>query len=188
MQPFVFNSMPSIKPELSEDIIAQDPDDDVDDNLMKADDEQLNTSLSSVSSSVASTSSTNSPVATKTSTTITTTTSRRRRGRPSKPIRTHMTPEELANLTPDRKRYREMRFKNNEASRKSRISRKQRDIDQEKERRSLEKQNRRLRQLLEHSEDLNQQMMALLASKLKWRWNYCEIFVRKDGHVVFMLF
>lgn len=69
---------------------------------------------------------------------------KRRRGRPSKPVQTHIDPTVLVNLSPDKKKYKMMRFKNNEASRRSRKNRKQKDMEVDKECNRLAAQNKRL--------------------------------------------
>lgn len=83
----------------------------------------------------------------------------KRRGRPPKPVPTLLDENELANLSPEDKRYRELRNKNNEASRRSRLNRKDREGQLEDEARLLEEQFDRL----EHEEQ------KLITKCARWR-------------------
>lgn len=64
----------------------------------------------------------------------------KRRGRPPKPVSSLLDPREIANLSPEDLRYRELRNKNNEASRRSRLNRKDRESQIEEEANLLEEQ------------------------------------------------
>lgn len=70
----------------------------------------------------------------------------KRRGRPPKPVPALLDPNEIANLDPEDQRYRELRNKNNEASRRSRLHRRDRESQLEQEAAELEAHNRRLTQ------------------------------------------
>jgi len=69
---------------------------------------------------------------------------KKRRGRPPKPVEALLDPNELANLSPEDMRYREQRNKNNEASRRSRMNRKDREGQLEQEAYELEQQYKQL--------------------------------------------
>lgn len=64
----------------------------------------------------------------------------KKRGRPAKPVMELIDPTELANLSPDDLRYRELRNKNNEASRRSRLNRRDREVQLEEEAAELEQE------------------------------------------------
>lgn len=64
----------------------------------------------------------------------------KRRGRPPKPVPSLLDPNEIANLSPEDLKYRELRNKNNEASRRSRLNRKDKETQIEEEARELETQ------------------------------------------------
>lgn len=70
---------------------------------------------------------------------------KRSRGRPAKPVITVFPSEELENLSPEHRKYAELRMKNNEASRRSRQMRKIKDDGLFEELTELEKQNQELK-------------------------------------------
>lgn len=84
-------------------------------------------------SSVASTSSDDSFVAPK-----------KRRGRPAKPVSALLDPNEIAALSNEEQKYRELRNKNNEASRRSRLNRKVHETQLDREANELMEDYRRL--------------------------------------------
>lgn len=71
---------------------------------------------------------------------------KRSRGRPPKPVKTVFPSEELENLSPENRKYAELRMKNNEASRRSRLMRKIKDDGLFDELAKLEKINQELKQ------------------------------------------
>lgn len=70
---------------------------------------------------------------------------KRSRGRPAKPVKTVFPSEELENLSPENRKYAELRMKNNEASRRSRQMRKIKDDGLFEELTEIEKQNQELK-------------------------------------------
>ncbi|XP_063704761.1 uncharacterized protein LOC134834133 isoform X2 [Culicoides brevitarsis] len=65
----------------------------------------------------------------------------RRRGRPAKPVASLLNLNEFANLSAEDLKYRELRNKNNEASRRSRMNRRSKEQQMEDEARDLEHKN-----------------------------------------------
>lgn len=86
----------------------------------------------------------------------------KKRGRPAKPLRTHLTPRELANLPPEAKLHKVQRFKNNEASRLSRFKRRQADLKLSEQCDMYESENKDLRRALKKSNRLHKQLRALV--------------------------
>lgn len=86
----------------------------------------------------------------------------KKRGRPAKPLRTHLTPRELANLEPEAKEHKVLRFKNNEASRLSRFKRRQKDLKLSEQCEMFESENKDLRRLLKSHKRLHKQFRALI--------------------------
>lgn len=72
------------------------------------------------------------------------TSAKKRRGRPPKQSSLHQDPAEYEHLNEEDLRYREQRDKNNEASRKSRINRRDRELKLEHEANALHQQHREL--------------------------------------------
>lgn len=81
------------------------------------------------------------------SSTITARPTPKRRGRPPKSATRPLSPTELEQMDPSDARYMQMRNKNNEASRRSRINRKERELELESESSQLMEEHSRLSEL-----------------------------------------
>lgn len=90
----------------------------------------------------------------------------RGRGRPRKEVRTTFDEERYEGLSKDEKKYKMLRDKNNEASRRSRLNRTKKVRMADKEVRQLEKTHCRLQRKLEHVESLGVQMKQFLMEML----------------------
>lgn len=86
----------------------------------------------------------------------------KKRGRPQKPLRTHLTAKELANLEPEEKKHKELRFKNNEASRLSRFKRRMKDVRLSEQCDLYDRENRELRKILKVNKKLHKELRALI--------------------------
>lgn len=92
----------------------------------------------------------------------------KKRGRPAKPIRTHLTPRELAHLDPHAKKDKVLRFKNNEASRLSRFKRRQKDLKLGDQCDLFEEENKDLRRMLKAHKRLHSRLRALIIGEKKF--------------------
>lgn len=90
----------------------------------------------------------------------------RGRGRPRKEVRTTFDEERYKGLSKDEKKYKMLRDKNNEASRRSRLNRTKKVRMADKEVLQLESTHRRLQSKLQHVESLNVQMKQFLMKML----------------------
>lgn len=88
----------------------------------------------------------------------------KKRGRPAKPIRTHLTPRELANLLPEARKHKVERFRNNEASRLSRFKRRQKDLKLTEQCDMFESENKDLRRVLKAHKRLHSQLRELIVN------------------------
>lgn len=86
----------------------------------------------------------------------------KRKGRPPKPLRKTINPKELANLPPEAKLYKVRRFKNNEASRRSRFNRRQKDLKLGEQCELFEEENVDLRRVLKAHKRLHKKLRALI--------------------------
>lgn len=87
---------------------------------------------------------------------------KRGRGRPRKAVLTKFDESKYQGLSPAERKYKLLRDKNNEASRKSRITKTQNVKKADKELKRLERTNKRLQQKLKHVESLNDQIKGFL--------------------------
>lgn len=86
----------------------------------------------------------------------------KKRGRPAKPIRSALPARELVNLPPEKKRHVEQRFKNNEASRRSRFKRRQKDLKLSEQCELYESENVDLRRILKAHNRLHKKLRNLI--------------------------
>lgn len=87
---------------------------------------------------------------------------KRGRGRPRKEVLTKFDESKYQDLSPAERKYKLLRDKNNEASRKSRINRTQIVKKADKVLKRLERTNKRLELKLKHVESLNDQMKRFI--------------------------
>lgn len=91
---------------------------------------------------------------------------RRGRGRPRKVIQTSFDEKKYEGLSANEKKYKMLRDKNNEASRRSRLNRTQKTREAGKEVRQLERRNQKLAQKFKHVKSLHDQLKVILEDML----------------------